>query len=64
VLWNTVDLGYLTVYTANALATGQLKRGDKEMTAGRVGKVEVADDEVRLGSPFVFNKSNIDRFNF
>jgi rhamnose transport system permease protein len=64
VLWNTLDLGYLTVYTANALATGQLKRGDKEMTAGRVGKIEVVDDEVRLGAPFVFNKSNIDRFNF
>lgn len=64
VLWNTVDLGYLTVYAANALASGQLKRGDKEMTAGRVGKIEVADDEVRLGAPFVFNKSNIDRFNF
>src|SRR5437764_10540 len=64
VLWNTVDLGYLTVYAANALASGQLKRGDKEMTAGRVGKMEVADDEVRLGAPFVFNKSNIDRFNF
>src|SRR2546421_145503 len=64
VLWNTVDLGYLTVYAANALASGQLKRGDKEMTAGRVGKIEVVDDEVRLGAPFVFNKSNIDRFNF
>ena len=64
VLWNTVDLGYLTVYAANALASGQLKRGDKEVTAGRLGKIEVADDEVRLGAPFVFNKSNIDRFNF
>src|SRR5438067_10616936 len=64
VLWNTVDLGYLTVYVANALTNGQLKRGDKEINAGRLGKIEVADDEVRLGAPFVFNKSNIDRFNF
>lgn len=64
VLWNTVDLGYLTVYAANALAGGQLKRGDKEITVGRLGKIEVADDEVRLGAPFIFNKSNIDRFNF
>src|SRR5205085_3784063 len=30
VLWNTVDLGYLTVYAADALTTGALKRGDKE----------------------------------
>jgi len=27
-------------------------------------KIEVVDDEVRLGAPFIFNKSNIDRFNF
>jgi rhamnose transport system substrate-binding protein len=64
VLWNTVDLGYLTVYVANALTTGQLKPSDKEINAGRLGKIEVADDEVRLGAPFVFNKTNIDRFNF
>jgi len=64
VLWNTVDLGYLTVYAANALITGQLKRSDKELQAGRLAKIEVADDEVRLGAPFIFNKDNIDRFNF
>jgi len=64
VLWNTVDLGYLTVYAANALITGQLKRSDRELNAGRLGKLEVADDEVRLGTPFIFNKGNIDRFNF
>jgi rhamnose transport system permease protein len=64
ILWNTVDLGYLTVYAANALSTGQLKPGDKELNAGRLGKIEVADDEVRLGAPFIFNKDNIDRFNF
>ena len=64
VLWNTVDLGYLTVYAANALTTGQLKRGVNDWSAGRLGKIEVADDEVRLGAPFIFNKDNIDRFNF
>ncbi|HTG91086.1 MAG TPA: substrate-binding domain-containing protein [Pyrinomonadaceae bacterium] len=64
VLWNTVDLGYLTVYAANALITGQLKRSDKELRAGRLNTIEVADDEVRLGAPFIFNKDNIDRFNF
>jgi rhamnose transport system permease protein len=64
VLWNTVDLGYLTVYAANALTTGKLKPGYKELLVGRIGKIAVVDDEVQLGSPFVFNKSNIDRFNF
>jgi len=64
VLWNTGDLGYLTVYTANALTRGELKRGDNKIMAGRLGQIEVVDDEVRLGLPFIFNKENIDQFNF
>lgn len=64
VLWNTTDLGYLTVYAANALSKGELKPGDQEINAGRLGKIAVVGDEVRLGSPFIFNKENIDRFNF
>ena len=64
VLWNTLDLGYLTVYASNALSIGTLKPGDKELSAGRLGKIQVVDDEVRLGAPFIFNKENIDRFNF
>ncbi len=64
VLWNTVDLGYLTVHAANALATGQLKRGDPTLRAGRLGPIIVRDDEVRLGRPHVFNRANIDGADF
>ena len=64
VLWNTLDLGYLSVYAARALAGGQLKRGDQTVFAGRLGTIKVQNDEVRLGAPFIFNKSNIDGFNF
>ena len=64
VLWNTLDLGYLTVYVSRALNLGELKRGASELTAGRLGKVEIRNDEVRLGAPFIFNKTNIDQFNF
>ncbi len=64
VLWNTRDLGFLTVYAADALATGKLKRGDTSITAGRLGRIEVRSSEVMLGAPFVFNKSNIHQFNF
>jgi len=53
VLWDTINLVYLTVYAANALSTGQLKHGDKEINTGRLGKIEVVDDEVRLGAPFI-----------
>ena len=64
VLWNTVDLGYLTVQAAYALGSGTLKRGDTALKAGRLGTVQVVNDEVRLGAPFIFNKDNIDRFDF
>jgi rhamnose transport system substrate-binding protein len=64
VLWNTVDLGYLTVYAAQALSAGTLTPGAREVTAGRLGKIAVQGDEVRLGAPFIFNRANIDRFDF
>jgi rhamnose transport system substrate-binding protein len=64
VLWNTLDLGYLTVHVSRALSGGQLKRGDQNVAAGRLGRIEVQNDEVRLGAPFIFNKTNIDGFNF
>ncbi|MDQ6759517.1 MAG: substrate-binding domain-containing protein, partial [Acidobacteriota bacterium] len=64
VLWNTRDLGFLTVYAAEALATGKLKVGDTTLSAGRLGHIQVRGNEVMLGAPFVFNKSNIHQFNF
>jgi rhamnose transport system substrate-binding protein len=64
VLWNTVDLGALTVKVADALASGRLTAGASSLDAGGFGKFQVVGDEVRLGAPFIFNKQNIDRFNF
>src|SRR4029453_18844090 len=39
VLWNTLDLGYLTVQAARALVAGDLKRGVAEVKAGRLGAI-------------------------
>ncbi len=64
VLWNTLDLGYLTVFAANELSAGRLKLGDKEINAGRLKRLEVKDNDVLLGAPFIFNKSNVDQFDF
>jgi rhamnose transport system substrate-binding protein/rhamnose transport system permease protein len=64
VLWNTKDLGYLTVRAAAALARGELKRGDTTFAAGRLGQLTVAGDQILLGRPFVFTKDNIDQFDF
>jgi rhamnose transport system substrate-binding protein len=64
VLWNTRDLGYLTVRAAAALARGELKRGDTTFGAGRLGQLTVAGDQILLGRPFVFTRDNIDQFDF
>ena len=64
ILWNTTELGALAVATAKALVDGTLSRGATELDAGSLGKFAVVGDEVRLGQPFVFDKSNIDRFHF
>ena len=64
ILWKTEDLGYLTVYAAEALAKGSLKPGDKSFKAGTLGEFEIQGDNILLGKPFLFNKANIDQFNF
>jgi ABC-type sugar transport system substrate-binding protein len=64
VLWNTRDLGYLMVHTAEAIRTGKLKAGATELDAGRLGKKEVVGDQVMLGDILIFTKDNIDQFDF
>lgn len=64
VLWNTTDLGYLTVLASNSLVNGTLKAGETKLNAGKLKEIEVVGDEVRLGKPFVFTKENIDNFDF
>ncbi|MFJ3403256.1 rhamnose ABC transporter substrate-binding protein [Promicromonospora sp. NPDC090134] len=65
-LWNPTDLGYLATEAAAALVAGDItgEEGDT-FEAGRLGEYTVgADGEVLLGEPFVYDKSNIDDFDF
>jgi len=64
ILWKTEDLGYLAVFAADALAKGDLKPGDKTIKAGPLGELQIEGDSILLGKPFIFNKSNIDQFDF
>src|SRR3954454_23712128 len=65
-LWDPGKLGALAGYAATALASGQIsgKQGES-FKAGDMGTKPVgANGEVVLGPPTVFNKANIDNFNF
>jgi len=64
VLWNTRDLGYLTMHVAHELARGTLKNGATSLTAGRLGTLEIRGDNVLLGVPFTFTKANVRNFDF
>jgi rhamnose transport system substrate-binding protein len=69
-LWNPGDLGYLSIYALYALSTGAIKgQAGDTFKAGKLGSYTVQDDpdlglNVLLGPPTIFNKDNIDNFNF
>ncbi len=64
ILWKVADLGYLTIQTANAVGQGTLKPGAKTFQAGRLGELHLEDTSIILGKPFIFNKDNVDQFDF
>jgi rhamnose transport system substrate-binding protein len=65
-LWDPGKLGELAGYAAANLASGIITGAKGEsFTAGALGKFTIGDKgEVLLGDPTVFNKDNIDQFNF
>jgi rhamnose transport system substrate-binding protein len=65
-LWNPADLGYLAIYTLNAIASGEIagEPGDS-FEAGMLGSYTIRDDgTVLLGPPTVFDENNINDFDF
>ena len=64
VLWNTANLGYLTVVAGAKLAAGSLSGGMAALEAGRLGSVQVQGSQIILGPPLMFTKANIDQFDF
>ncbi len=64
VLWNTRDLGYLTIHAGMQLLQGTLAAGAQTMTGGRLGAIQIRGSEIILGPPLMFTKANIDKFDF
>lgn len=65
VLWNPVDLGYAAMYAMRAVADGTLKPGSTTLKAGKLGDLRIINgSQILLGSPTVFTKDNIGKFDF
>jgi rhamnose transport system substrate-binding protein len=64
VLWNTRDLGYLTIHAGLQMLDGKLAAGAQSMQGGRLGPLQIRGSEIILGPPLKFTKANIDRFDF
>jgi rhamnose transport system substrate-binding protein len=65
-LWDPEALGYLSAYAAAALASGQISgEAGQTFEAGDLGEYTIEEgSEVVLGPPTVFDKNNIDDFDF
>jgi rhamnose transport system substrate-binding protein len=65
-LWNPADLGYLAAYAGIEYASKAITNAKgQSFTAGKLGKFTVGPGHtILLGPPYVFNKANIDKFNF
>jgi len=67
-LWNPIDVGYLSAYTATALNEGEITGAAGEtFEAGRLGEFEIVEagdggTEILLGAPFRFDPDNIDEW--
>ncbi len=65
VLWNPVDLGYAAVHVIRAVVDGNLEPGADRVEAGRLGSLQIVNgSEVLLGPPFIYNKDNVNDFDF
>jgi rhamnose transport system permease protein len=63
-LWNTKNLGYLTVYAGTMLSRNQIPAGAASIQAGRLGTLVVKGSELILGAPLLIDRKNIDKLDF
>ena len=63
VLFDVEKLGYLTVQVAAALHRNPLVPVESR-TMGKLDSIRITEHEVILGKPLIFDKNNIDQYNF
>ena len=63
-LWNTKNLGYLTVYAGTMLSQNKIPAGATSVQAGRLGALEISGSQIILGAPLLIDRKNIDKLDF
>jgi rhamnose transport system permease protein len=63
-LWNTKNLGYLTVYAGAMLSENKIPAGATSLQAGRLGTLEISGSQIILGAPLLIDRRNIDKLDF
>ncbi|AJY45503.1 rhamnose ABC transporter substrate-binding protein [Martelella endophytica] len=62
-IWNPIDLGYAAVMLSNDLIDGAEAKPGATLSMGRLGELTLDDDNAgAMADPFVYDKSNIDKF--
>ncbi len=63
-IWNPIDLGYASIYLAEAFVKGKAKgQPGEKLSMGRVGSAVLDDtNEAAMSEPFTYNAGNIDQF--
>jgi len=64
VLWNCMDLGYLSVQCGYQMSNSTITSTSTAITAGRLGEKTISDKMVVLGAALIFDKNNVDKFNY
>ena len=63
-LWNTRDLGYLTVYAGTLEARHAIPPGATSVHVGRLGDLKIRGSEIILGAPLRIDTANVDSLHF
>lgn len=64
VLWNVMDLGYLSIQSGFQLATGKIDANATSIAAGRLGDKAIENKMIILGSALVFTKADVEKYNY
>ena len=64
ILWNCMDLGYLSVQAGYQMAQGTISSSSTSINAGRLGQKDISDKMLVLGPALVFDTNNVDQFNY